>query len=286
MNKSKSKNFFLETLKYISRSKLNIFALSVVFIYVSMAILAKLNILGANWNLEVGGSYEAPSFSHLFGTDIFGRSVFQKIIKSTEIAMSVGFVVSIIAVAIGVTLGITAGYFGGKIDELIVWFYTTVSSIPAVMLLISLAFIMGKGVITVYIALGMTSWVGLCQIVRSEVKRHKDREYLQAASAIGASNFTKLWHHILPNIMHVIIIRFALIFQDAVKSEVILSYLGLGVQDKPSWGRMIDDSKIEIMRGVWWQLTFATLFMFVIVLAFNILSDALRDALDPKLRGK
>lgn len=286
MISSRSKTFFLDTFKYISRSKLNLFALAIVLTYILIAILAKLDFIASDWNTEMGGSYEHPSFSHWFGTDIFGRSVLKKILKSTEIAMSVGFVVSMIAVIVGVTLGILAGYFGGFVDECIVWFYTTISSVPTIMLLISLAFIMGKGILSVYVALGMTFWVELCQMIRSEVKRHTDREYLQAASAIGAGHFTKLWHHILPNIMHVIIIRFSLIFQQAVKSEVILSFLGLGVQDKPSWGRMIDDAKIELMRGVWWQLTFATLFMFAIVFAFNILSDALRDALDPKLRGK
>lgn len=278
--------FIKDTLRYISRSRINLFALLVVLAYIVVAILAKFGILAGDWNVEVGASYESPSLHHWFGTDIFGRSVFSKIVKSTEIAMSVGFVVSIVAILVGVTLGVIAGYFGGVIDELIVWFYSTISSIPSTMLLISLALMMGRGILSVYIALATTFWVELCQIIRSEVKRHKDRDYIQAASAIGASHFTKLWHHILPNITHVIIIRFSLLFQQAVKSEVILSFLGLGVQNSPSWGKMIDDAKVELMRGVWWQLVFSTLFMFLIVFAFNILSDALRDALDPKLRGK
>ena len=154
------------------------------------------------------------------------------------------------------------------------------------MLLISLSFIMGKGILAVYIALGMTHWVDVCQLIRGEIKRQRDREYLQAASAIGAGHLRKLCIHIFPNVLHIVIIRFSLIFQSAIKSEVILSYLGLGVQGSPSWGLMIDDSKIELVRGIWWQLIFATFFMFLIVMAFNILSDALRDALDPKLRGR
>jgi peptide/nickel transport system permease protein len=154
------------------------------------------------------------------------------------------------------------------------------------MLLIALTFILGKGILSVYIALGMTNWVELCRLVRGEVKRHKDREYVQAATALGASHLRKLCAHILPNVLHIVIICFALIFQFAIKSEVILSYLGLGVQDSPSWGVMIDDARVELTRGIWWQLAFATLAMFLIVLALNILSDALRDALDPKLKGK
>jgi peptide/nickel transport system permease protein len=146
--------------------------------------------------------------------------------------------------------------------------------------------ILGKGAFAVYVALGATSWVTLCRLIRGEVLKHKDREYIQAASAIGGSDFRKLFFHILPNVSHIIIINTSLQFQTAIKSEVILSYLGLGVQGEPSWGTMIDDAKLELTRGVWWQLVAATAAMFIIVLAFNILGDALRDALDPKLKGK
>lgn len=116
--------------------------------------------------------------------------------------------------------------------------------------------------------------------------KHKEREYVQAASAIGGGHFRKLFKHILPNVTHIVIINTSLQFQVAIKSEVILSYLGLGVQGEPSWGTMIDDAKLELVRGVWWQLAGATLAMFIIVLAFNLLGDALRDSLDPKLKGK
>ena len=179
-----------------------------------------------------------------------------------------------------------AGYFGGVVDEIIVWFYTTLSSIPSIMLLVAIAFILGKGTTTVFLALGLTSWVGLCRIVRAEVMKHKEREYIQAANAIGATHSRKMFRHILPNISHLLIINFTQTFDSAVKSEVVLSFLGLGVVGRPSWGTMIDDSKLELARGVWWQLAAATLAMFLIVLAFNILGDALRDALDPKLKGK
>ena len=251
-----------------------------------IALLAHLGLVASAWDVEVGGSYEAPSWQHWMGTDIFGRSVLVKVLKGTEVAMSVGFVVGFIAVLIGVTLGALAGYFGGIVDECIVWFYSTVASIPNIMLLIALSLVLGKGIFVVYVALGMTNWGELCRLIRGEVKRHKDREYVQAAAAIGASHWRKLVWHILPNDLHIVIIRFSLIFQSAIKSEVILSYLGLGVQDRPSWGVMIDDARVELTRGIWWQLAFATLAMFLVVLAFNILADALRDALDPKLKGK
>ena len=283
---STTPSLWAATLRQLFQKKLTVAALSMVALYLVVALLAHLGLVASNWRVEAGGSYEAPSWQHWMGTDIFGRSVWLKVIKGTEVAMSVGFVVALIAVLVGVTLGALAGYFGGLIDEFVVWLYSTVASIPNIMLLIALTLILGKGILSVYIALGMTNWVELCRLIRGEVKRHRDREYVQAAAAIGATHWRKLSRHILPNVLHIVIIRFSLIFQSAIKSEVILSYLGLGVQDSPSWGVMIDDAKVELTRGIWWQLTFATLAMFFIVLAFNILSDALRDVLDPKLKGK
>jgi ABC-type dipeptide/oligopeptide/nickel transport system permease subunit len=207
----------------------------VVLLYTSVALLAHWGLVASQWEAEVGDSYAAPSMQHWLGTDIFGRSVLAKIIKSTEVAMSVGLVVGLIAIIIGVVLGALAGYFGGIVDECIVWFYTTVASIPNTMLLVALTFILGKGIFSVYVALGVTNWVELCRLIRGEVKRHKDREYVQAATALGASHLRKLCSHILPNVLHIVIIRFSLIFQFAIKSEVVLSYLGLGVQGSPSW---------------------------------------------------
>jgi peptide/nickel transport system permease protein len=266
--------------------RLAVLSVLIFLTYCVLALLSATGIIANEWSREIGPSYAAPGGDFIFGTDIFGRSVFDKVIKGTEVAMSVGLVSAVISGIIGVSLGAVAGYFGGKIDEFIVWFYTTFSSIPYIMLLVAIAFILGKGLTTVYLALGLTSWVSLCRLIRGEVIRHKDREYVQAAAAIGGSDSRRLFKHILPNVSHIMIVNFSLQFQTAIKSEVILSYLGLGVQGRPSWGTMIDDAKLELARGVWWQLGAATLFMFIIVLSLNIVGDALRDALDPKLKGK
>lgn len=281
-----SKSLWAHALSVIVNDKMSLISLLTVLFYFLLAFLTFLGIIAHNWGDEVGPSYAAPSINYIFGTDIFGRSVFLKMIKGAETAVAIGLATAVIALIIGTTLGAIAGYFGGLIDELIVWFYTTFSSIPFIMMLVAIAFIMGKGTTTVFISLGVTSWVGLCRMIRGEVMKHKDREYAQAASALGAGHMRRIFKHILPNISHLLIINFSLTFEAAIKSEVILSYLGLGVQGRPSWGTMIDDSKLELSRGVWWQLGAATLAMFIIVLAFNILGDALRDALDPKLKGK
>ncbi len=282
----KSKSLWQHAFSQIGRDKMAMIALAIVVIYAVTAVLTSLGLVAGDWATEVGPSYAPPGGEFFLGTDIFGRSVWAKTLKGAEVAMSVGLVTAVLSIIIGVTLGAIAGYFGGLIDELIVWFYTTVSSIPGIMLLVAIAFIFEKGLLAVYLALGLTSWVSLCRLIRGEVIRHKDREYVHAAAAIGSGDFRKLFIHILPNVLHIVIINFSLQFQTAIKSEVILSYLGLGVQGRPSWGTMIDDAKLELARGVWWQLMAATFAMLIVVLAFNILGDALRDALDPKLKGK
>lgn len=282
----KSKSLWVHAFNQLVSDPFAKISFLIVAIYALVAILSGFDIIAGNWDVQFGDGYTAPSWQNIFGTDLFGRSVFLKTIKGTEVAMSVGLVTAIISMIIGVSLGATAGYFGGKVDEFIVWFYTTITSIPYIMLLVAITFILGKGLVAVYLALGLSSWVNLCRLIRGEVIRHKDREYVHAASAIGASEFTKLFKHIVPNVLHIVIINFSLQFQVAIKSEVILSYLGLGVQGRPSWGTMINDAKQELAQGVWWQLAAATLAMFIVVLSLNILGDALRDALDPKLKGK
>lgn len=286
MKSIKSKSLWGHAWTTICRDKFAVTALIIITIYFLMALLSSLGFIAGGWSKEIGPSYAPPSSDYLFGLDIFGRSVLEKTLKGTEIAISVGIVTCVISSIIGVSLGAISGYFGGKVDEFLIWFYTVFTSIPYILLLVAFAWVMGKGIITVYLSLGLTGWTGLYRLVRGEFIRHKDREYVHAATAIGAGHVTKIFKHILPNTFHIVIINFSLQFQTAIKSEVILSYLGLGVQENPSWGVMINDSKLELARGYWWQLASATIAMMIVVLAFNILSDALRDALDPKLKGK
>ena len=270
----------------ILKDKVALTCLLIICGYVLVAIMSKLGLIGANWAEAVAGSYAAPSSELWLGADIFGRSVMVKTLVGTQVAVTVGLITVLISVPIGVFMGAIAGYYGGFIDDLITWLYTTLASIPNIMLLISLTFVLGKGITSVYIALGITSWIGLCRMIRGEVMKHKNREYVQAATAMGAGHGRKLFIHIIPNVFHIVIIESSLLFQMAVKSEVILSFLGLGSQDLPSWGKMIDEAKMELARGVWWQLAGATIAMFFLLLSLNLLGDALRDALDPKLKGK
>jgi peptide/nickel transport system permease protein len=241
-------------------------------------------------------SYDPPHWGSpgvWFGTDIQGRSVFWRTVYGTRVALIITVITSIISLAIGTGLGIAAGYFGGWIDVVIVWLFTTLSSIPWILLVIAMAYALQSydslkalsGLPVVILALGLTDWVGLCRLLRGEVLKHRERDYVMAARAAGAGTPRILFRHILPNVFHLIIITFSLGAVGYVQAEVALTFLGLGISDRPSWGRMIDDSKVEMIRGVWWQLAAATAAIFVLCMALNFLGDALRDALDPRLHG-
>ena len=221
---------------------------------------------------------------HPLGTDNLGRDVFQRTVQGARIAFQVGVITSCIAIPIGVILGCLAGYFGGKTDDFIVWLYSTFASIPGLLFILAVAMVVGKGLIGVYLGIGLTTWVGLCRLIRGEVMKHKERSYVLAARSLGYGPLRIIFRHILPNIFHIVIISFSLRFPAAISTEVFMSFLGIGVQGEPSWGIMISNARLRLWQGVWWEMTFVTLAIFLIVLAFNLFGDALRDALDPRLR--
>jgi len=221
---------------------------------------------------------------HPLGTDNLGRDVFQRTVQGARIAFQVGIITSCIAIPIGVILGCLAGYFGGRVDDFIVWIYSTFASIPGLLFILAVAMVAGKGLVGVYLGIGLTTWVGLCRLIRGEVMKHKTRSYVLAARVLGFSPLRIIFRHILPNVFHIVIISFSLRFPAAISTEVFLSFIGVGVQGEPSWGIMISNARLRLWQGVWWEMTFVTLAIFLIVLAFNLFGDALRDALDPRLR--
>lgn len=259
-------------------------SLLIITIYALLSGLALLKVIAVDFDLVNNSqTYLPPSSTYWLGTDIFGRNVLSRAIHATLTAFSVGLFSSLIALVIGVTLGSVAGYFGGWVDDIVVWFYTTLESIPYILLLAAFAFVLGQGLINVYFALGLTSWITLCRLVRGEFFKQREQEYVMAATALGYSPFRKIFCHILPNVMHIVVVQTSLNFIAAIKIEVILSYLGLGVEPgTPSWGMMIDDAQLELARGIWWNLGAATLFMFGLVLASSLLIEKLRQRWDPK----
>jgi oligopeptide transport system permease protein len=221
-----------------------------------------------------------------FGGDRLGRDVLSKAVKGTEISVFVGVMAALVATLIGTGLGACAGFFGGKVGDLLEWVYNVFESIPQILLIFAFATVAGRGVQSVVIILALTGWTQMYRQVRAEFIKHSSREYVRAAEAIGASNASRMFRHILPNVSHVVLVRMSLLTVGFIKSEVILSYLGLGVRvDQVSWGTMLAEAQAELILGHWWQLVAATLFMAVFVTAFSLMADAMRDALDPKLRG-
>ncbi|MBI2568604.1 MAG: ABC transporter permease [Candidatus Schekmanbacteria bacterium] len=281
-----------------SRDKMAVVALGVIVVYVLVAALVRLGFFEA-----VGASHERPivadkqavayytpgstqSWQHWLGTDRQGRSILVRALYSINVAISVGMVTALVAVLVGTLLGATAGYFGGRIDDLVVWLYSTIESIPYLLLLMVLSYsaglYFGKGIITIYVAFCATFWTGVCRVIRGEAIRLRDAEFVQAAKALGIPAPLIVLRHIIPNTSHLAFVYFSLEFIGAIKSEVILSFLNLGVQKEASWGIMIEQARAELAVDFYWQIGAATAFMFLLVLAFNIFTDALQDALDPK----
>jgi peptide/nickel transport system permease protein len=284
----KSRSLWQDAIRRLRGEKVAMISFVIILAYLIMAALCAAGVLFPNYAVTDNSiAYQAPSAEHWMGTDLFGRDVISRAAHGTVTSLVVGFFGAALAVAIGTVFGAISGYFGGVIDELIVWLYTTIDTIPYILLVVAFSFVIGPGLSTLCIAIGLTSWIGHCRIIRSEFMKHREREYVQGATALGAGHMRRIFLHILPNTFHLVLINFSLGFVTAVKSEVILSYLGMGVRPgTPSWGMMISDAKLELAREVWWGLAAATLFMFFLVLAFTLFNDALRDALDPKLKSR
>lgn len=277
-----------DAFRRFKKNKIGVVSFWVIISYVIIAILAATGLIFPDAQVpNQAEAYSSISWAHPFGTDIFGRDILGRAVHGIVTAISIGLLASTLSLVIGLFLGAIAGYFGGKVDAFVVWLYTTVDSIPYILLIPSLTFVLGRGLINVFIAVGLTSWVTTARLVRGEFFKHKSRDYVMAAHAIGAGDGRKIFGHILPNVAHLAFVQFGLGFVSAIKIEVILSYLGLGVDpSQPSWGLMIDDAKNELARPYWGNLAAATVFMFGLILSFNLFNDALREALDPKMKNK
>ena len=221
-----------------------------------------------------------------FGGDRLGRDVLAKAIKGAQVSILVGVSAAVLATLIGTFLGAVAGFFGGKLGDLLEWVYNVFTAVPGILLIFAFAAVFGRGIGSVVLILGLAGWTGIYRLVRAEFIKHAVRDYVRSAEAIGASTSSRMFRHILPNVSHVVLVQLSIHVVGFIKSEVILSYLGLGVGvDQVSWGTMLSEAQSELILGHWWQLAAATIFMAVFVTAFSLMTDALRDALDPKLRG-
>lgn len=263
---------------------------------IALALMLVLSFLAA----ELAAKY------HILGTDKVGEDVFYQSLKSIRTGLVIGTLTTLVMLPAAVILGIMAGYFGGRTDDVIQYLYTTLSSIPGV-LLIAAAILMLQVYMTnnaeqfeslveradlrllfLCIILGVTSWTGLCRLLRGESLKLREADYVQAARSLGVRHSTVISRHILPNVLHIVMITVVLDFSGLVLAEAVLSYVNIGVDPTMnSWGNMINSARLELARDpmVWWSLAAAFVFMFTLVLAANLLADVVRDAFDPRLRS-
>ncbi|MBI2785601.1 MAG: ABC transporter permease [Legionella longbeachae] len=246
--------------------------------------------------------YELSRTFHVFGTGQIGQDIFYFTIKSIRTGLVIGFLTTLFMMPIALFLGIVAGYFGGLADDLIQYVYTTLSSIPGVLLITAsvlslqvyitnhpeqfttLAQNADARLLALCFILGVTSWTSLCRLLRAETLKLREVDYVQAARALGSNWFTIIRKHLIPNVMHIVVITLVLDFSFLVMAEALLSYVGAGVSPMTiSWGNMINSARLELARTpvIWWPMLAAFVFMFLLVLSINLFADAVRDAFDP-----
>lgn len=287
-------SFFLSGIVII---KLTHKKLTISPVFKLVLLLSFILITGSYTLIELSGYY------HVLGTDKVGEDVLYQAIKSIRTGLVIGCLTTLIMLPLAILFGIMAGFFRGWIDDLIQYIYTTLNSIPSV-LLIAASILMVQvymsnhpdnftnplvradmRLLFLCLILGVTHWTGLCRLLRAETLKLREMEYVQAARALGVKQSMILYRHILPNVMHIVLISVVLDFSSLVLAEAVLSYINIGVDPSTySWGNMINNARLEMAREpiVWWSLTAAFVFMFSLVLAANLFADCVRDAFDPR----
>ena len=271
-----------------NRLKKNKMAIASFFLLVIIALIAVFAPLIAPYDpytQDLSRINEPPSSDHWFGTDDVGRDLFSRVVYGTRISMLVGVVCEAICVPVGVILGALAGYFGGWVDAVISRIIEIFASFPTILFAIAVMFILGPGIMNIFIAIGVIGWTGLARMIRGQIMQLKEKEFVEAARASGASNMKIIFRHLIPNCLSTIIVVITLDIPGDIMLESTLSFVGLGVQPPdPSWGSMISEGRKFIRQNVWYSF-FPGLAIMLVVLAFNTLGDGVRDALDPKLKN-
>ena len=265
------------------RDRAGVMGAAVVLVYLAMAVGVWLGLWATDWSDLTGGMWEAPSGDHWFGTNLIGQDIFSRAVYSTSTAFEVGLVVAVAAISIGAVLGALAGFYAGRwLDELVIWLMGVLDAMPFYLFVAAIAFALQDNPYAMHVAMISCFWTTTGRLVRGEVIKLRSMEYVEAARAIGVPNLVTIFRHVLPNTFHILLVQASICFVAAIKSEVILSFLGLGVKDGMSWGLMIAESTQEVLAGFFNNFLAASLLMFGLVMAFNMFSDALQDALDPR----
>jgi peptide/nickel transport system permease protein len=265
------------------RDRTGMLGLAVVLAYFIAALGVWAGVWATGWADVAGGKWEPVSATHWFGTNLIGQDIFDRSIYSIKTAFEVGLVVAVLSTLLGALLGALAGFFSGRwTDEVILWVMGVLDSIPFYLLVAAIAFALEGNPYAMHVAMISTFWITTSRLVRGEVIKLKNLEFVEAAHAIGVPEYLIILRHIIPNTFHILLVQATITFVAAIKSEVILSFLGLGVKDGMSWGLMISESTFEVLAGFFNNFLAASVLMFGLVMAFNMFSDALQDALDPR----
>lgn len=280
----RSTSYWKDAWRRFRKNKLAVLGIIIIILLAVMAFIGtpisgesydKTNLMNAN---------KSPTLDHWFGTDNLGRDVFARTWYGAKISLFIGLMASLIDLVIGVIWGALAGFFGGKVDEYLMRIADILYGVPYLLVVILLMVIMPKGLWTMIIAMTITGWISMARIVRGQVMQLKSEEYILASSSLGASNFRLLFKHLIPNTLGPILVTLTLTIPTAIFTEAFLSYLGLGVPaPQASWGTMSNDA-LSAFQYYPYQLFFPAFFICLTILAFNVVGDGLRDALDPKER--
>jgi len=257
--------------------------LLVVLLFSLLAAGVWLGVLGQGWSAADGGRWEPAGSEFWFGTNLLGQDIFQRSLYSVRIAFEIGIVVSVFSTLLGAGLGALAGWHSRTwVDGTVLWLKGVLDSIPFYLFVAAVAYALQGQAWAMHVAMIATFWTTTGRLVRAEVMKIKSREFVLSAQAIGLPDLLILVRHVLPNTMHILLIQTSIAFVAAIKTEVILSFLGLGVQDGVSWGLMLAESTQEVLAGHFNNFLAASIMLFALLMGFNLLVDSLQDAFDPK----
>lgn len=283
--KRRASSYWAVSWNIFKKNKLGMFCLVVVFLLALVAIFAPLLAPYDPDAQELTNMLQPPSAAHLFGTDEYGRDILSRVIYGCRVSLSVGVVSQAIALVIGFLAGVCAGYFGGKVDAVISFVIQVFSSFPFLLFAIVVMYALGQGLVNLYVVLGLLGWASTARLIRGDVMRLKGSEYIQSCILSGGKSWRIIMRHLLPNCVSTLIVTTTLGIPSAIMSEASLSFLGLGVMPPmSSWGQMIDAAQPYIQSSTYYSVI-PGIAIIVTVMAFNLLGDALRDALDPKMRS-
>ncbi len=282
--KQTNRGLWYKSWRKLLQDRFGLIGASVVLVFFLLALGVWFGLWGTNWSGTSAYFNQPPSAAHLFGTNAIGQDIASRGLYATKVAFEVGFIVTFFATLLGVLLGALAGLYRSRwIDSLLLWIMGVLDSIPFYLFVAAVAYALQDHLFAMHIAMIAVFWTNIARIIRSEVIKLNQLEYIEAAQALGLQKLRILLFHIIPNTNHLIIIQASLVFVAAIKTEVILSFLGLGIKNGISWGLMIAEATNDIQAGYFYNFLVASGLLFSLVIGFNLFSDALQDALDPKV---